>query len=80
MGEDDYERLHSRGVEFQLNLGALTGGYSPLTQKKAEYLLRRGYYSRIGSDIHSLRNLEKILTTPLSTSSISRVANILNNE
>ena len=80
MGEDDYERLHSRGVEFQLNLGALTGGYSPLTQKKAEYLLRRGYYSRIGSDIHSLRNLEKILTTPLSTSSVSRVANVLNNK
>ena len=41
MDMKDYARLKEAGVLFQLNLGAINGGYSPETQKKAKKILEK---------------------------------------
>ncbi len=56
MDTAEYDRLHGRGVKFQLNLLSLTGAYGSEEQKKAQYLLKNGMYSFKGTDIHSLKN------------------------
>lgn len=54
MNENDYWRLKGMNVGFQLNLLSLIGAYGPEVQRKAEWLLKNGYYQLSGSDIHSL--------------------------
>lgn len=58
MTEEDYERLVKKGVKFQLNLLSLTGAYGADERKKAEYILKKGWYSYYGTDIHSLNVFE----------------------
>lgn len=55
MDENDYMRLQSMGVRFQLNLMSLVGQYGNGARKKAEWLLKHNMYDYRGSDIHSLR-------------------------
>lgn len=50
----DYRRLHSEGVQFQLNLLSLTGHYGPDARRKALLLLKEGFYDRSGTDLHRL--------------------------
>ena len=54
MSWPDYERLHEAGVAFQLNLPSLSGAYGPDARRKAERLLKAGWYDRSGSDLHRL--------------------------
>lgn len=54
LSEPAYERLHNMGVRFQLNLGSLTGFYGQTAQKKAIYILEKGWYTYTGSDCHRL--------------------------
>ena len=54
MDRKDYDSLHEMGVRFQVNLPSVAGGYGPEACAKAEYLLKRGYVSNLGSDCHSL--------------------------
>ena len=51
---NDYERLDSYGVYFQLNLPSITGYYGDTAQKKAESILKNGWYKAAGADCHSL--------------------------
>ena len=52
---DDYDRLHDAGCAFQRNLGSLEGSYGEETARRAEALLRWGYYSFLGTDTHDRR-------------------------
>lgn len=54
MTKEDYHRLQQAGVKFQLNLLSLAGIYGAQVRKKAEWLLKSGYYYLCGSDIHRL--------------------------
>lgn len=58
MGKDDYRALKEQDIRFQLNLSSLAGAYGVETQKKARWLLKKEYYNLVGSDLHSLRNLQ----------------------
>lgn len=53
MKNSDYEQLKKMGIRLQLNLPSLAGGYGESVRRRAEYLLKRGYYTFVGSDIHS---------------------------
>jgi tyrosine-protein phosphatase YwqE len=55
MGMNDYRRLHENGIDMQLNLMSLTGHYGPDARAKALRLLKEGFYSRVGTDLHRLR-------------------------
>lgn len=61
MGENDYRQLKGMNVKFQLNLFSLAGAYGAGVKKKAEWLMKNGFYDLAGSDTHRLAVLETIL-------------------
>ena len=61
MEDKDYDRLHQMGVKFQLNLPALAGMYSPNSQKAAQRLLKKGYYTIAGTDLHTLGSFKRAI-------------------
>lgn len=73
MSHQDYERLKEIGVFFQLNLSSLTGFYGYPVQKQAEYLLGKGWYDLLGSDLHSLRMLHQQLLLKANNSVYERI-------
>ena len=54
MSWKDYEKLQQMGVRFQLNLPSVVGYYGETARKKAEMILKKGWYSKVGSDCHRL--------------------------
>lgn len=65
MDDNDYRQLKSMDVWFQLNLASLGGGYGKAVMKKAERMLRLGYYDLHGSDLHRLTTLNSIIDIPI---------------
>jgi len=65
MDEKDYRELREMGIAFQLNLGSLVGAYGKPVQKKAEYLLKNGYYSKVGIDTHSKNFLAFVMKSKI---------------
>ena len=49
---EKYEALVEKGVLLQMNLGSLTGHYSPATKKIAERMIENNLISFAGSDCH----------------------------
>ena len=60
MEENEYIKLKSNGIKFQLNLLSLKGMYGKTAQKKAEWLLSKNYYDQVGSDIHSIHQIHAL--------------------
>ena len=69
MNENDYSQLHSQGIHFQMNITSLVGGYGISAQKRAVYLLERGYYSYYGTDVHSLSSITRLIDKKAITKS-----------
>ena len=65
MRDADYRRLHELGVEFQLNIPSLAGVYGAGPAHKAQKLLKAGYYSYAGSDLHNLHAFQRALSVPV---------------
>lgn len=62
-GRTDYfDKLQDIGCRFQLNLLSATGAYGPASLKIMRYLLWHGMYSFVSSDLHSLAQLDRILS------------------
>ena len=60
MTEEDYSKLKAEGIRFQLNLLSLKGMYGKMAQKKAEWILSKGFYDQVGSDIHSISQIHAL--------------------
>lgn len=73
MKDSDYRQLKSLGIKFQLNLPGLTGFYGPEVKKKAEWILKNGFYDLTGSDTHRLKVWETTITRKIRTK-VLRVA------
>ena len=58
MKMDDYKRLLDMGAEFQLNLPSILGVYGDRIAKRAEEMLKNGWYVMAGTDCHRFRALE----------------------
>ena len=76
MTEDDYDRLLSMGVKFQLNIPSLMGLYGMAAQKVADALLQKGAYSLIGSDLHSYNQAQKILSGDVKKKVLRKVLGV----
>lgn len=63
MDMEDYSALMDGGVRLQLNLCSLVGMYGKEVQKKAFRLLRKGYFSIVGTDLHRLSQLDFLTKT-----------------
>ncbi|MFI3317576.1 MAG: CpsB/CapC family capsule biosynthesis tyrosine phosphatase [Rikenellaceae bacterium] len=58
---DNYKELKERGLLFQVNIGSLTGRYGKGVKQCAERLIKEGYASYFGSDLHGERHLTDII-------------------
>jgi tyrosine-protein phosphatase YwqE len=58
MEDSDYKSLKTHGIRFQLNYLSMTGAYGERAKKKADKLLKNGYYDYAGSDFHHLQRHE----------------------
>lgn len=61
MEADDYRELREKGYHFQLNLMSLSGYYGKRPQAVSEYLLKKGWYDYVGSDLHHLHRYAPML-------------------
>lgn len=52
MTKEDYFHLKDKGYKFQLNLFSLAGMYGEHAVKRAEFLMKEGFYDYVGSDLH----------------------------
>ena len=57
---EKFEELKNRGVFFQMNLGSLSGFYSPQVKKLAEKLIDCDLIDIVGTDIHSMKYIPEI--------------------
>ena len=57
MNDDDYQRLKSMNVQFQLNQFSLFGLYGKDVQKRAKVLQKQGMYDYVGTDLHRMVTL-----------------------
>ena len=69
---NDYERLDSYGVHFQLNLPSIVGYYGDTAQKKAIQILKNGWYKVAGSDCHRLPSYQTQINREVLTSDITK--------
>lgn len=76
MDKDDYRELKEMRVELQLNVFSLVGMYGETAQKKAEWLLKEGFYSYMGTDLHAFSALQAALDKKISTKTADRLVAI----
>jgi protein-tyrosine phosphatase len=57
---EKYEELYNRGVYLQMNINSVTGHYSPMTKKAAQWLIEHDMISFVGSDCHHMGHIELI--------------------
>ncbi|MBC7873708.1 MAG: capsular biosynthesis protein [Ferruginibacter sp.] len=55
-----YDDLKDIGCMFQLNLLSLGGYYGKSVHELAQYLIKKGHYDLIGTDLHNFRHLEAL--------------------
>ena len=53
-----YDELRDIGCVFQLNILSLGGHYGKSVAELAQYLLRNGFYTLVGTDLHHAGHLE----------------------
>jgi len=58
--DKEYKKLKNLGLYFQVNLNSLIGGYGKTAKQKAEFLVKNGMVSFLGSDAHGLKHIEGI--------------------
>ena len=63
---EEFDRLHENGCRFQLNYISFAGVYGRDSVRIIRYLARRGHCDFLSTDLHSLSQLERILTGDIS--------------
>ena len=63
----DYERWIDMGASLQLNYLSLTGQYGEASVKIMRHLLEHNMYSHVATDLHSLSQLNRLLTTKVDS-------------
>lgn len=63
MKMEDYRKLKSYGVKFQLNYPSLVGFYGSGQREKSLEMMKEDMYDFIGTDCHNYRSLNHILQT-----------------
>ena len=62
MDRKEYELIQLMNIPFQLNIPSLAGAYGKEVKRKAEWLLKQGYYRYTGTDTHRLKSWQATLT------------------
>lgn len=75
-----FDTLIDRGCRFQMNLLSLTGIYGPESMKILKYLLKRDMYSYVATDLHSLPQLQMLLTSTADKALVEKTLPLLEND
>lgn len=77
-----YGELRDVGCMFQLNLLSLTGQYGRTVSELAQYLLKNGFYSLVGTDLHHNGHLEGLqrFEMPPALKKLIDEGKIINNQ
>jgi protein-tyrosine phosphatase len=67
-----YEELKTIGCLFQLNILSLGGHYGKTVTELANFLIKKGYYDLVGSDLHHRGHLEA-LQNPVIISALKKL-------
>jgi protein-tyrosine phosphatase len=59
-GKQFYDELKDIGCLFQLNILSLGSYYGKSVHELALYLIKKGYYNLVGTDLHHIRHLEAL--------------------
>ena len=59
-----YDELKDAGCFFQLNILSLTNYYGKVTSELARYLIKKNYINLLGTDLHHVRHLHVLQTSP----------------
>jgi tyrosine-protein phosphatase YwqE len=57
---EKFEKIHERGVFFQLNLMSLAGKYGPGAKEASKQLIDAGLVKFVGTDLHNTNHLEEL--------------------
>lgn len=57
-----YDRLRDAGCLFQLNLLSLNGHYGSEARRLAAWLIKKGYFELLGTDLHHEKHLHELQT------------------
>ena len=69
----DFDHWVDMGAKLQMNYLSLTGQYGEASLKILRHLLKHGLYSFIATDLHSLSQLDRILTTKVDSRLLSQL-------
>ena len=72
----DYERWIDMGASLQLNYLSLTGQYGEASVKIMRHLLEHNMYSHVATDLHSLSQLNRLLTTKVDSKLLKLVPTV----
>lgn len=70
---EEIEKLRDMGCLFQLNVMSLTGAYGPASLDNIKYFLDHDFYSYIGTDIHSVTQIDHFEHFKVSASQFEKV-------
>ncbi len=79
MSMQEYEELHEKGIKFQLDYMSVLGAYGREVQERAVSLLKKRYYTIVGSDIHDLAAFDRWIREPIKKNVIRMLREIINN-
>jgi protein-tyrosine phosphatase len=71
-GKQFYDELKEIGCLFQLNILSLGSYYGKSVHELALYLIKKGYYNLVGTDLHHIRHLEA-LKNPVLVPALKKV-------
>lgn len=75
-----YKRWKEKDYLLQLNLLSLAGAYGEPAKMKARELLNEGMYDYVGSDLHRIENVDRMLSAiRLSTKETDRLLQLFEN-
>lgn len=75
-----YKRWKEKDYLLQLNLLSLAGAYGDLAKMKALKLLNEGLYDYVGSDLHRIENVDRMIAAiRLSTKETDRLLQLFEN-
>lgn len=76
LNQNDLIDIRDSGVEYQLNLSSLIGMYGTEAMQNSRWILEKGMYDHIGTDTHSLRSFQFLLSSRISSSYVNLLRSI----
>ncbi len=70
---EEFDRIHDMGCRFQMNWLSLTGMYGDASVRILDYIMEKGWYDFVATDLHSLHQLDKIMDIKLSARKLNNI-------